>query len=117
MTNKLNLTPMGKLQSNKYNLSPIDSSSSDYEFAMMPAIHNQYESMKNSKVTDYNAPLYERPWTMAIIESILQRWYGLDMNVNDLIADDLKLLQAFYKRFKRLDPEEQRILINVYHPY
>lgn len=49
MTNKLNLTPMGKPQNNKYNLSPIDSSSSDYKFAMMPAIHNQYESMKKFK--------------------------------------------------------------------
>ena len=33
------------------------------------------------------------------------------------MVDDLKLLQSFYRRFKLLKPEEQRVLIKVYQPY
>ncbi|MCT3033258.1 hypothetical protein EFN31_06085 [Pediococcus pentosaceus] len=73
--------------------------------------------MKEYHRINYDLPIYERLWTISQVERILKRWYSLDMNVNYLMVDDLKLLQSFYRRFKLLKPEEQRVLIKVYHPY
>jgi hypothetical protein len=70
--------------------------------------------MKEYHRINYDLPIYERFWTMSQVEKILKRWYSLDVNINDLMVDDLKLIQSFYRRFK---PEDQRVLIKVYHLY
>jgi hypothetical protein len=118
MTNKLNLTPMDSfknklvtsIKENDRMAIPSMTCNVDY-------IHKQSESMKEYYRINYDLPIYERPWTISQIERILKRWYSLDMNVNDLMVDDLKLLQSFYRRFKLLKPKEQRVLVKVYHPY
>ncbi|MBF7122505.1 hypothetical protein [Pediococcus pentosaceus] len=120
MTNKLNLTPMNSFK----NKSLTSIKEIDNDRMAIPrmtynvdSIHKQSESMKEYHRINYDLPIYERPWTMSQVERILKSWYSLDMNVNDLMVDDLKLLQSFYGRFKLLKPEEQRVLIKVYHPY
>ena len=122
MTNELNLTPMNSFK----NKSLTSIKEIDNDRMAIPrmtynvdSIHKQSESesMKEYHRINYDLPIYERPWTMSQVEKMLKRWYSLDVNVNDLMVDDLKLLQSFYRRFKLLKPEEQRVLIKVYHPY
>lgn len=120
MTNKLNLTPIDSFK----NKSLTSIKEIDNDRMAIPrmtynvdSIHKQSESMKEYHRINYDLPIYERPWTMSQVEKMLKRWYSLDVNVNDLMVDDLKLLQSFYRRFKLLKPEEQRVLIKVYHPY
>lgn len=120
MTNKLNLTPMNSFKNKSLtSIKEIDNDRMDIPRMTynVDSIHKQSESMKEYHRINYDLPIYERPWTMSQVERILKSWYSLDMNVNDLMVDDLKLLQSFYGRFKLLKPEEQRVLIKVYHPY
>ncbi|WP_099300038.1 hypothetical protein [Pediococcus pentosaceus] len=118
MTNKLNLTPMDSFKNKSVtSIKENDRMAIPRMTCNVESIHKQSESMKEYYRINYDLPIYERPWTISQIERILKRWYSLDMNVNDLMVDDFKLLQSFYRRFKLLKPEEQRVLVKVYHPY
>lgn len=120
MTNKLNLTPMDSFKNKSLTSIKeinIDRMAIPRMTYNVDSIHKQSESMKEYHRINYDLPIYERPWTMSQLEKILKHWYSLDVNVNDLMVDDLKLLQSFYRRFKLLKLEEQRVLIKVYHPY
>ncbi|MCS8563917.1 hypothetical protein EFJ78_08800 [Pediococcus pentosaceus] len=120
MTNKLNLTPIDRYKNKSLtSIKEIDNDrmSIPRMTYKVDSIHKQSESMKEYHRINYDLPIYERTWTMSQVEKILKRWYSLDVNVNDLMVDDMKLLQSFYRRFKLLKPEEQRVLVKVYHPY
>lgn len=125
MTNHLNLTPMKRIATRQAIISPIqytgsklNNQFSNINLYTKASIHHSTVISNLSHVkTDFKSPLYQRVWTIAQLNKILSNWYEMDMNVNDLLPDDLRLLQAFYQVFSELSDNEQEQLIEAYHPY
>lgn len=125
MTNQLNLTPMKPVATKLAINSCMKHTGMKLNNTF--SITNQYTKTGISRFTvinnlskvktDFKKPLYQRIWTITQLNKILLGWYEMDINVNDLLPDDLRLLQAFYQSFSKLSDNEQEQLIEAYHPY
>lgn len=117
MTNQLNLSPISATVKTSHDIK-IDGKFNHINQYTQTSINQSAIIGNLSHVgIDFNKPLYQRAWTITQLNKILLAWYEMDMNVNDLLPDNLRLLQAFYQSFSKLSDNEQEQLIEVYHPY